>query len=45
MHVFTWIGETLLFAISLPLIAFQTFEGIQGLADVFALLSQYIDTK
>jgi hypothetical protein len=45
MDVFTWIGEALLFVISLPLIAFQTFEGIQGLADAFALLSQYIHTK
>jgi hypothetical protein len=43
--VATYIGEALLFLFSLPLIAYQTLEGIHALADVFALISQYMNWK
>ncbi|MFY0544102.1 hypothetical protein [Brevibacillus sp. H7] len=40
-----YIGESLIFLVSLPLFAYQTLEGIHALADVWALISQYTQWK
>lgn len=40
-----YIGEALIFLISLPLFAFQTFEGFQALIDVFNQMAQSIYLK
>jgi hypothetical protein len=39
------IGESLLYFVGLPLFAFQTFEGLQSLVQLFADVSQYTNMK
>jgi hypothetical protein len=40
-----YIGEGLIFLVSLPLFTYQTFEGMHALADVWALISEYVQWK
>ncbi len=40
-----YIGEGLIFLVSMPLFAYQTFEGIHALADVWALISEFTHWK
>lgn len=43
--MYRMIGDILLFAVSLPLIALQTFLGMEALMDVFAQISEYTSMK
>ncbi|MDF2682448.1 MAG: hypothetical protein K0R47_3638 [Brevibacillus sp.] len=40
-----YIGEVLLFAVSLPIFAFQTAESLHALADAFAQMSDFVNWK
>lgn len=40
-----YIGEALLFVVGLPLIAYQTMEGLHALAEVFAQMTDYMNWK
>lgn len=40
-----YIGEVLLFAVSLPIFAFQTAESLHALADAFAQMSEFVNWK
>jgi hypothetical protein len=41
----TYIGEALLFVVSLPIFAYQTAESLYALADAFAQMSDYVNWK
>lgn len=40
-----YIGEFLLFAVSLPILAYQTAESLHALADAFAQMSNFVNWK
>jgi hypothetical protein len=40
-----YIGEALILVVSLPIFAYQTFEGLHALADAFAQMSDYMNMK
>ncbi|WP_256481327.1 hypothetical protein [Brevibacillus ruminantium] len=40
-----FIGEALLYVVALPLLGYQTIEGLHALADVFAQMSDYMYWK
>jgi hypothetical protein len=39
------IGEGLIYLVGLPLLAFQTFEGLHALIQVFGEIAQYTNFK
>ncbi|GAA4705843.1 hypothetical protein [Brevibacillus fulvus] len=40
-----YIGDLLIYLVSLPLLAFQTFEGLQAMVDVFNLIAEHSQLK
>lgn len=40
-----YIGEALLFAVSLPIFAYQTAESLHALADAFVQMSDFVNWK
>jgi|GEM_PF-5331149 len=43
--MYQMIGEILLYAVSLPLVGFQTIMGIDAMIDVFAQFAEYVRMK